>query len=88
MKADRLGYHCFLDRTGDTFRRTGENVSTTQVAEIICGVPPMREAAVYGVACPGCERRADEPVFDTDAARFKRLDGAEHRRSLAGGYRL
>ena len=123
------------------------------MAEIICGFAPVREAAVYGVPCPGCEGRAgmaaivcDEParfdlegfrdhlarqlpdyarplflrfkaalattatfklrkgelaavgfepradeavfVFDADAARFKRLDGAEHRRLLAGGYRL
>ena len=58
MRRDALGYYYFVDRIGDTFRWKGENVSTTEVAEVIMGFAGVREAIVYGVAAPGHEGRA------------------------------
>ncbi|WPG99940.1 Isopenicillin N epimerase component 1 [Acrodontium crateriforme] len=49
------GYWYFLDRLGDTYRWKGENVSTTEVAEILGGHPMVSEANVYGVSIPGHE---------------------------------
>jgi fatty-acyl-CoA synthase len=57
MRRDAAGYYYFVDRIGDTFRWKGENVSTTQIAEILCSFPGIREANVYGVAVPGHEGR-------------------------------
>jgi fatty-acyl-CoA synthase len=57
MRRDAAGYYYFIDRIGDTFRWKGENVSTTQVAEILCSFPGVREANVYGVAVPGHDGR-------------------------------
>lgn len=49
LVADELGYLYFRDRTGDTFRWRGENVSTTEVEAAISRVADQRDAVVYGV---------------------------------------
>jgi fatty-acyl-CoA synthase len=57
MRQDAQGYWYFEDRIGDTFRWKGENVSTAQVAGLLCALPGVLDAAVYGVALPGAEGR-------------------------------
>ncbi|MCC2638674.1 MAG: AMP-dependent synthetase and ligase [Moraxellaceae bacterium] len=47
----------FVDRTGDTFRWKGENVSTAEVENVIAGLPGLH-AVVYGVEVPGTNGRA------------------------------
>lgn len=49
LVSDELGYLYFRDRTGDTFRWRGENVSTSEVEAAISGVADQRDAVVYGV---------------------------------------
>ena len=58
MRRDARGFFHFVDRIGDTFRWKGENVATTEVADVLCACPGVREASVYGVAVPGAEGRA------------------------------
>ncbi len=48
----------FVDRTGDTFRWKGENVSTTEVENIMTGHPTLQDAVVYGVEIPNTNGRA------------------------------
>ncbi len=48
----------FVDRTGDTFRWKGENVSTTEVENIMTEHPALAEAVVYGVEIPNTNGRA------------------------------
>uniref|UniRef100_A0A3B3BHD0 long-chain-fatty-acid--CoA ligase n=1 Tax=Oryzias melastigma TaxID=30732 RepID=A0A3B3BHD0_ORYME len=55
---DELGYMYFRDRSGDTFRWRGENVSTTEVEGIISNLLDQTDVAVYGVAVPGVEGKA------------------------------
>ncbi|CAO2598388.1 Long-chain fatty acid transport protein 4 [Lemmus lemmus] len=55
---DELGYLYFRDRTGDTFRWKGENVSTTEVEGTLSRLLDMVDVAVYGVKVPGTEGRA------------------------------
>ena len=57
MRKDEKGYFYFVDRIGDTFRRKGENVATSEVSEAICAFPGVKHANVYGVAVPGTEGR-------------------------------
>ena len=50
---DENGYMYFRDRTGDTFRWRGENVSTTEVETAISKIVKLQDAVVYGVEVPG-----------------------------------
>lgn len=55
---DELGYCYFQDRTGDTFRWKGENVSTTEVEAVIMKESGLGDCVVYGVSVPGNEGKA------------------------------
>jgi fatty-acyl-CoA synthase len=79
MRQDEQGFFYFIDRVGDTFRWKGENVSTTEVAEVIAACPGVADAAVYGVSVPGTEGRAGMAALV--AAQDFDLD--ELRRTLA-----
>jgi citronellyl-CoA synthetase len=59
-------HYQFVDRTGDTFRWRGENVSTNEVGEIINAHPQITMANVYGVEVPGAEGRAGMVAFALD----------------------
>ena len=53
MVADKYGYLYFCDRTGDTFRWKGENVSTVEVENILMDILKRNDVVVFGVAIPG-----------------------------------
>ncbi|CAF91920.1 unnamed protein product, partial [Tetraodon nigroviridis] len=50
---DRRGFLYFHDCIGDTFRWKGENVSTTEVSDVLDLLDFIQEANVYGVTIPG-----------------------------------
>jgi fatty-acyl-CoA synthase len=58
LRMDDDGFYYFVDRIGDTFRWKGENVATSEVAEVISGVGGVNEANIYGVEVPGTDGRA------------------------------
>ena len=53
MVMDELGYMYFRDRSGDTFRWRGENVSTTEVEGVLSSLLNQTDVAAYGVSVPG-----------------------------------
>lgn len=53
LAQDELGYLTFKDRTGDTFRWKGENVSTAEVEVAVQKALGLGDATVYGVSIPG-----------------------------------
>lgn len=55
---DDFGNFYFRDRSGDTFRWKGENVSTTEVEATISNVVDLADVCVYGVEIPGTEGKA------------------------------
>ncbi|KAI9688964.1 MAG: hypothetical protein M1822_000701 [Bathelium mastoideum] len=55
---DSEGKWFFSDRIGDTFRWKSENVSTSEVAEVVGLHPAIQEANVYGVLLPNHDGRA------------------------------
>ena len=58
VKMDEEGYVYFNDRTGDTFRWRGENVSTTEIENTASKIIKNLQVACYGVEIPGAEGRA------------------------------
>jgi acyl-CoA synthetase (AMP-forming)/AMP-acid ligase II len=58
MRGIGYGHVQFVDRTGDTFRWKGENVSTTEVEAVANTLPQVSLSSVYGVKMPGGDGRA------------------------------
>ena len=67
MRRDQGSYFYFVDRIGDSYRWKGENVSTTEVEQIVCACPGIVEAVVYGVSVSGMEGRAGMAAIVTSA---------------------
>ncbi|RLU17248.1 hypothetical protein DMN91_011317 [Ooceraea biroi] len=56
--SDEFGYLYFKDRTGDTFRWKGENVSTSEIEGIVSNLINYRDCIIYGVEVQGAEGKA------------------------------
>ncbi|XP_029993431.1 long-chain fatty acid transport protein 2 [Sphaeramia orbicularis] len=57
LRFDSENFVYFQDRVGDTFRWKGENVATSEVADILTMAHSILEANVYGVKVEGHEGR-------------------------------
>ncbi len=66
LRLDEEGFFFFVDRIGDTFRWKGENVATSEVAEVVSGVAGVEEANIYGVEIPGTDGRAGMAALVTN----------------------
>ena len=58
LRMDEEGFVYFCDRTGDTFRWKGENVSTAEVEATMAHILELTDVVVYDVEVPGNEGRA------------------------------
>ncbi|MGF6487337.1 long-chain-acyl-CoA synthetase [Pseudomonas frederiksbergensis] len=71
-----FGHAQFVDRLGDTYRWKGENVSTTEVENILLQHPQIAEAVVYGVEIHNTNGRAGMAAI-TPAESLATLDFSE-----------
>jgi len=67
MRQDAAGFFYFVDRVGDTFRWKGENVATSEVAEVLLSAEGVADASVYGVAVPGQDGKAGMAALVVEA---------------------
>ncbi|EDW73706.2 uncharacterized protein Dwil_GK19548 [Drosophila willistoni] len=73
LVSDEKGYLYFKDRTGDTFRWKGENVSTSEVEAQLSNLAAYKDVICYGVAIPHTEGKAGMAAI-YDPAREVQLD--------------
>ncbi|MBV9778248.1 MAG: long-chain-acyl-CoA synthetase [Acetobacteraceae bacterium] len=66
MRRDAAGWFYFVDRLGDTFRWKGENVSASEVANVLRAYPGVLDAVVFGVPVEGHEGRAGMAAIVAD----------------------
>lgn len=63
---ERSGWVHFADRTGDTYRWNGENVSAGEVREHISRIPGVVDVTVYGVKLHGYDGQAGAAAITLD----------------------
>jgi citronellyl-CoA synthetase len=78
-----FGHGQFVDRLGDTYRWKGENVSTTEVENVLLQHPQIAEAVAYGVEISGTNGRAGMAAI-TPAESLATLDFNELLQFLQG----
>ena len=82
FRRDEDDYYYFVDRVGDTYRWKSENVSTTEVANVLAECPDIETVTVYGVPISGQEGRAGMAALVMQPG--KRFDPAAfHHRTAA-----
>ncbi|XP_070827788.1 long-chain fatty acid transport protein 2-like [Chaetodon trifascialis] len=87
LRIDEDNFFYFQDRVGDTFRWKGENVATTEVADILTLLDCIKEANVYGVEVPGLEGRAGMAAITlSEGQRFDSAGVFEHVEKFLPSY--
>lgn len=76
LRSIGFGHAQFVDRLGDTYRWKGENVSTTEVENILLQHPHIAEAVAYGVEINNTNGRAGMAAI-TPAESLATLDFSE-----------
>ncbi|KAM7002431.1 LOW QUALITY PROTEIN: long-chain fatty acid transport protein 2-like [Tautogolabrus adspersus] len=86
LRVDEDNFVYFQDRVGD-FRWKGENVATTEVADVITMMDCIKEANVYGVEVPGQEGRVGMAAISlSDGKQFDSTGVFKHVQKFLPSY--
>lgn len=81
---DEEGWFFFVDRKSNMIKRAGENISTTEIEEILTEHPAVKEAAVIGVPDDIRDEAVKAFILPEDDARIDQEDIIEYcRRNMA-----
>ena len=85
---DEEAFFYFCDRTGDTFRWKGENVSTFEVESTISKLLGNIDVVVYSASVPGCEGQAGMAAIVDSEGKVDMEDLYSHIRSHLPSYAI
>ncbi|MHC5011758.1 MAG: class I adenylate-forming enzyme family protein [Planctomycetota bacterium] len=86
MRMDEEGYFYFVGRKDDIIKSRGEKVSPTEVENVLCDLPGVKEAAVIGVPDPVLGEAIKALVVVADTALLSEKDMLKHCRAHLEDY--
>ena len=86
--ADKDGYYYFVDRNVNMIKRCGENISCTEVENILVAHPDIMEAAVVGVPDELCDEQVVAFVVPKDNATITVAELADYASARLAKFKL
>ena len=85
---DEEGWFFFVDRKSNMIKRAGENISTTEIEEILTEHPAVKEAAVIGVPDDIRDEAVKAFILPEDGARIDEEEIVEYCRNNMAAFKV
>lgn len=85
---DANGWFYFVDRKIDLIKRAGENVSTTEVEDVLLQFPGVREAAVIGIPDPVRDEAVKAFIVPAEGAEVDVRELIDHCRARLAYFKV
>ena len=85
---DEEGWFFFVDRKSNMIKRAGENISTTEIEEVLTEHPAVKEAAVIGVPDDIRDEAVKAFILPEDGARIDEEEIIEYCRNNMAAFKV